>query len=102
MCHDVWTSYPGLPEASLHSLIFARELSPSVAGARVKAVKVMPKLWIVRVEVAKVAQQIGLSQNYGTNYTLLCGLACVWVKPVKNSTVYRTFTKFWHVRGWTQ
>ena len=73
----------------------------SVARARLKAVKGTPNLWIVRVEVAKVAQRIGLSSKCGTNYTLFCGLARVRVEPVKNSTVNRTFTKFWRVRGWT-
>ena len=41
-----------------------------VAGARVKAVKVTPMLLVARVEVAKVAQLIGLSCKCGTNYTL--------------------------------
>ena len=54
-----------------------------MARARVKAMKVTPKLWIVRVKVAKVAQRIGLSPNCGTNYTLFCGLARVRVEPVK-------------------
>ena len=61
-------------------------------------VKATPKLWILSVEVAKVAQQIGPSPNYGTNYTLFCGLAHVWVEPVKNSTVNRTFIKSWRAR----
>ena len=39
-----------------------------------KAVEVTPKLLVVRVEVAKLAQLIGLSRKCGTNYTLCCGL----------------------------
>ena len=42
-----------------------------------KAVKVTPKLLIARVEVAKVAQLMGLSCKCGTKYTLCCGLARV-------------------------
>ena len=51
-----------------------------VAGARVTAVNVTPKLLVTRVEVAKVAQLIGLSCKCGTNYTLCCGLARVRVE----------------------
>ena len=40
-----------------------------------KAVKVIPKLLVARVEVPKVAQLIGLSCKCATNYTLCCGLA---------------------------
>ena len=54
----------------------------SVARARVKAVTVTPELWIVRVEVAKVAQRIGLSPNCGTKYTLFCGLVRVRVESI--------------------
>ena len=53
------------------------------AGARVKAVKITPKLLLTRVEVAKVAQLIGLSCKCGTNYTLCCGLARVRVESDK-------------------
>ena len=73
-----------------------------MARARLKAVKGTPNLWIVRVEVAKVAQRIGLLPKCGTNCTLLCGLARVRVELVKNSTVNSTYTKFWRVRGWKQ
>ena len=45
-----------------------------------KAVKVKPKLLVLRVEVIKVAQLIGFSCQYGTNYTLCCGLARVRVE----------------------
>ena len=55
-------------QASLHSLI---------------AVKVTPKLLVARVEVAKVAQLIGLLCKCGTNYTLCCGLARVRVESDK-------------------
>ena len=53
-----------------------------VTPARVEDVKVTSRLWIARVEVAKVAQLIGLSPKCGTNYTLSCGLARVLVEPV--------------------
>ena len=46
-----------------------------MVGAQVKAVKVTPVLLVARVEVAKVAQLIGLSCKCGTNYTLCSGLA---------------------------
>ena len=48
-----------------------------------KAVIATPKLLVVRVEVPKVAQQIGLSCKCGTNYTLCCGLARVRVESDK-------------------
>ena len=54
-----------------------------MAHARVKAVKVTPKLWVARMEVAQVAQPIGLSPTFGTNYMIHYGLARVWVEPVK-------------------
>ena len=54
-----------------------------VVGVWVKAVKVAPKLLVAQVEVAKVAQLIGLSCKCGTNYTLYCGLAHVWVESDK-------------------
>ena len=54
-----------------------------VASVWVKAVKVTPRLLVVRVEVAKVAQLIGLSCKCGTNYILYCGLARAWVETVK-------------------
>ena len=54
-----------------------------VAGARVKAVKLKPKLLVARMEVAKVAQLIGFSRKCGTNYTLCCGLARVRVESDK-------------------
>ena len=40
-----------------------------VVHARVEAGKVTPKIWIVRVEVAKVAQRIRIIPKCGTNYT---------------------------------
>ena len=61
----------------------AGNLHQIVAGARVTAVKVTPKLSVARVEVAKVAQLIGLSCKCGTNYTLCCGLARVRVESDK-------------------
>ena len=48
-----------------------------------KAAKVTPKLLVARVEVAKMAQQIGFSCKCGTNYTLCCGLAQVRVESDK-------------------
>ena len=51
-----------------------------VAHALVEALKVTQKLWIVRVEVAKVAQRTGFSHKRGTNYTLFCGLVRVQVE----------------------
>ena len=54
-----------------------------VAGARVKAVKSTPKLLVVRAEVVKVAQLIGVSRRFCTNYTLCCGLARVRVESDK-------------------
>ena len=49
------------------------------ARARVKAVKVTPKLWIVRMEEAIVTQPIGISSKLGTDYR--CAVVwrvCVW------------------------
>ena len=54
-----------------------------MARARVKAIKLTPELWIARVEVAKVAQLIGLSPICGTKYTPYCGSVRVRVEPVK-------------------
>ena len=51
-----------------------------MACARVKAVKVTLKLLVARMEIAKVAQLIGLSCKCSTNYTLCCGLARVRVE----------------------
>ena len=47
-----------------------------MAGGRVKAVKVTPKL----LEVAKVAQLIGLLYKCGTNDMLCCSMAYVRVE----------------------
>ena len=57
-----------------------------------KAVKVTPKLLVAQVEVAKVAQLIGLSCKCGTKYTLCCGLARVRVESAK-MVLKRAFTK---------
>ena len=65
-----------------------------VAGARVKAVKVTPKLLVARVEISKVFQLIGLSYKCGTNYTLCCGLARVRVKSDKIVLKIRLSPKF--------
>ena len=65
-----------------------------VAGARVKAMKVTPKLLVARVEVPKVAQLIGLSCKCGTNYTLCCGLARVRVESDKIVLKIRLSSKF--------
>ena len=48
-----------------------------------KAVRVTPKLLVSLVDVAKVAQVIGLLCKCGTNYILCCGLARVRVETVK-------------------
>ena len=66
----------------------------SVAGGRVKAVKVTPKLLVARVEVPKVAQLIGLSCKCGRNYTLCCGLARVRVESDKIVLKIRLSSKF--------
>ena len=47
-----------------------------------KAMKVTPNL-VAWVEVAKVAQLIGLSCKCGTNYTICCALARVRVESEK-------------------
>ena len=54
-----------------------------MARARVKAVKVTPKLLVARVEVPKMTQLIGVSRQCGTNYTLCFGLARVRVESDK-------------------
>ena len=59
-----------------------------------KAVKVKPKLLVARVEVAKMAQLIGLSCKCGTNYTLCCSLARVWVESEKIVPKIRFSPKF--------
>ena len=59
-----------------------------------KAVKVTPKLLVARMEVAKVAQLIGLSCNCGTNYMLCRGLARVWVESDKIVPKIRLSPKF--------
>ena len=65
-----------------------------VAGARVKAVKETPKLLVARVEVANVAQLLGLSCKCGTNYTLYCGMARVRVESDKTVPKIRLSPKF--------
>ena len=62
--------------------------------AWVKAVKVTPKLLVARVEVAKVAQLIGLLCTCDTNYTLCCGLAGVRVESDKIVLKIRLSPKF--------
>ena len=54
-----------------------------VVRARVEAGKVTPKIWIVRVEAAKVAQRIRIIPKHGTNYTVFCDLRRVRDEPVK-------------------
>ena len=54
-----------------------------VGGAWVKAMKVVSKLLVALVEVAKVAQLIGLSSKCGTIFTLCCGLARLRVESDK-------------------
>ena len=58
------------------------------------AVKVTPKLLIGRVEVAKVAQLIGLSCKCGTTSTLCYGFARVRVESVKIVPKIRLSPKF--------
>ena len=65
-----------------------------VAGARVEAVKVTPKLLVARVEVPKVAKLIGLSCKCGTNYTLCCGLGRMRVESDKIVLKIRLSSKF--------
>ena len=65
-----------------------------VAGARVQAVKVKPKLLVAWVKVAKVAQLIGLSCKCGSNYTLCCALARVRVESDKIVPKIRLSPKF--------
>ena len=54
-----------------------------VARMRVEAVKVTPETWIAGVEVAKLAQRMGLLRKCGTNCTIFYGLVRVQVDPVK-------------------
>ena len=54
-----------------------------VVRARVQAGKVTPKIWIVPVEAAKVAQRIKIIPKHGTNYTLFCDLGRVRAEPIK-------------------
>ena len=56
--------------------------------------KVTPKLLVARVEVAKVAQLIGLSCKCSTNYKLCCGLARVRVESNKIVPKIRLSPKF--------
>ena len=62
---------------------FDFRMGNGVVHARVEAEKQMQKVWIARVEVAKVAQQIGLSQNCDIHRMLYCSLACLRVEPFK-------------------
>ena len=64
--------------------------------------KVTPEPLVAWVEVAKVAQLIGLSCKCGTNYTLCCGLVCVQVESDKIAPKIRLSPKFWRLRGWKQ
>ena len=57
-----------------------------------EAVKVTPKIWIARVEVAKVAQGIGLSPKCDKEHSLFCGLARVRVDWL-HSTVKEKISK---------
>ena len=54
-----------------------------VVRARVEPGKVTPKIWIVRLEAAQVAQRIRSIPKHGTNYTLFCDLGCVRAEPIK-------------------
>ena len=56
--------------------------------------KVKPKLLVARVEVVKVAQLTGFSRKCGTNYTICCGLARVWVESDKIVPKIRLSPKF--------
>ena len=47
------------------------------------------------MEVAKVAQRIGLSPTCGTHYTLFCSLARVRVEPVKRYSPRTTKNAVW-------
>ena len=58
------------------------------------AVNVTPKLLVARVEVAIVAQLLGLSCNCDTNYTLCCGLIRVLVESDKIVPKIRLSPKF--------
>ena len=64
-----------------------------------KPVKVTPKLLVALVEVAKVAQLIGLSFKCGTNYTLCCGLARARVESDKIVPKIRLSPKFGACEG---
>ena len=59
-----------------------------------KAVKVTPKVLVVQVKVAEVAQLIGRSRKCGSNYTLCCGLAHVRVESDKIVPKIRLSPKF--------
>ena len=59
-----------------------------------KAVKETPKLLAARVDVANVAQSMGLSCKCGTNYMLCCGLARVRVESDKIVPKIRLSPKF--------
>ena len=56
--------------------------------------KVTPKLLVAQVEVAKVAQLIGLSSFCGTKYTLCYGFARVRVELDKMVPKIRLYPKF--------
>ena len=60
--------------------------------ARVEAGKVPPKIWIVRVEAAKVAQRIRIIPKHGTNYTSFCDLGRVRAEPIKIAPNFGTCT----------
>ena len=51
--------------------------------AQVEAGKQMPKVWIAWVEVANVAQGIGLSPNCDIHCMLYYSMACLRVEPYK-------------------
>ena len=59
-----------------------------------KAVKSTPKRLVARAEVVKVAQLIGASCKFCTNYTLICGLARVRVESDKIVPKIRLSPKF--------
>ena len=54
-----------------------------VVPVRVEAGKLAPKVWIARVEVAKMARGVRLSPSCGKNCTLYCSLARLRVEPFK-------------------
>ena len=54
-----------------------------VAHVQVKAMKVMPELWIAQGYIAKVALPIELSPKWGKNCMLHYGVERVSMEPVK-------------------